>query len=562
MSSKTFDWSGEINQVITKSLVTTFGLDFLLFEDKKGGDVDTIQNVRQGIWATEAEKTKYDNKGDYKPAVLGNDGNPIYDYNGKVKKKDIYHNNSEYRVRGKKDAELKKSGLLHDKYRDSTMSVSEDRQLDHIISASEIHHDAGRVLAEKDGIKLANADTNLTSTHSYINNIKRDHSPEKFFNEVVPQKINQEKNQLIKKQEKIKTLPVDTPEQKDVKRRLENEINDHKKNIETLESINKTKSLEIVDSARDAYEKEVNSYYSSSKFFKSSLKTAGVAGIKMGLRETLGLILAEIWFELQEVIPSIYAKYKKIEFKVKSFLDDLKYTFLNIIERVKQRFKNIVASFRDATISGFFASLSTTILNIFLTTTKFWGKLIRESWLNLIKVMKMAFFNPENLSTGELTKATFKILSASVGLIVGMLIHESLAALNSMPLGNLVVDFVSALTSGIVILALNYFIEQNEIMQKFWSHLDQLKTKYEKILDNIKEINKELDDYILQLTRLEFGLNIDEISKFTEQLTQVNSELERNIVLKKEVEKQEIKLPFEMGNSESTRSWLLRLAKK
>ncbi len=43
--------------------------------------------------------------------------------------------------------------------------------------------------------------------------------------------------------------------------------------------------------------------------------------------------------------------------------------------------------------------------------------------------MKMAFFNPENLSTGELTKATFKILSASTGIIVGMFMHEGLAAL-------------------------------------------------------------------------------------------------------------------------------------
>ncbi|HRN46290.1 MAG TPA: hypothetical protein PLH20_16200, partial [Flavobacterium sp.] len=65
MSVKTFDWSDEISQVVTKSLVTTFGLDFLLFEDKKGGDVDTINNVRQGIWATEAEKKKYENREKY-----------------------------------------------------------------------------------------------------------------------------------------------------------------------------------------------------------------------------------------------------------------------------------------------------------------------------------------------------------------------------------------------------------------------------------------------------------------------------------------------------------------
>mgnify|MGYP000320047619 FL=1 len=142
-----------------------------------------------------------------------------------------------------------------------------------------------------------------------------------------------------------------------------------------------------------------------------------------------------------------------------------------------------------------------------------------------------------------------------------MLIHESLAALNSLPLGSLVVDFVSALTSGIVILTLNYFIEQSEIMQNFWAYLDRIKTKYEKVLDNFKEINKELDHYILELTQLEFGLNIDEISKFTEQLTNSNSELERNILLKQEIEKQEIKLPFEMGNAESTQNWLLGLVR-
>lgn len=331
--------------------------------------------------------------------------------------------------------------------------------------------------------------------------------------------------------------------------------------MDELKQVDSESMKKVDEKARAENEKQINSYYQSTKFFKASLTSAGIAGLKMGLRETLGLILAEIWFEIKAVIPSIYVKYKTVEFRIKNFLDDLKDTVLNIIERVKQRFKDVVSSFRDATISGVFASLSTTVLNIFLTTTKFWGKIIRETWLNLIKVMKMVFFNPENLSTGELTKATFKILSASIGIIVGMLMHEGLAALNSMPLGNLVVDFASALTSGIVILALNYFIEQSEIMQKFWSYLDQVKTKYEKILDNFREINKELDQYILQLTQLEFGLNIDEISVFTEQLNSANSELERNIVLKKEIEKQEIKLPFEMGNSESTRSWLLGLAK-
>lgn len=541
MSSKTFDWSDEINQVVTKSLVTTFGLDFLLFEDKKGGDVDTIQNVRQDIWATEAEKIKYENREKYDSAA--------------------YHQHHNYIQKGRNDKQAQENGTLKDKYRkDKNLSKGQNRDLDHIISAHEIHNDAGRMLAGLDGVALANQDSNLSSTASSINRTKKQHSVDKFLNNL-PETINNREIELSKLNQKLHGMPQSTPQERHEFQQVQDKIRKKQQSLDELKQVDSESMKKVDEKARAETEKQINSYYQSTKFFKASLTSAGIAGLKMGLRETLGLILAEIWFEIKAVIPSIYEKYKTVEFRIKNFLDDLKDTVLNIIERVKQRFKDVVSSFRDATISGVFASLSTTVLNIFLTTTKFWGKIIRETWLNLIKVMKMAFFNPENLSTGELTKATFKILSASIGIIVGMLMHEGLAALNSMPLGNLVVDFASALTSGIVILALNYFIEQSEIMQKFWSYLDQVKTKYEKILDNFREINKELDQYILQLTQLEFGLNIDEISVFTEQLNSANSELERNIVLKEEIEKQEIKLPFEMGNSESTRSWLLGLAK-
>ena len=541
MSVKTFDWSDEINQVVTKSLVTTFGLDFLLFEDKKGGDVDTINNVRQGIWATEAEKKKYENREKYDSTA--------------------YHQHHNYIQKGRNDKQAQENGTLKDNYRKGkNLSKGQNRDLDHVISAHEIHNDAGRMLAELDGVALANQDSNLSSTTSSINRTKKQHSVDKFLDNL-PETINNREIELSKLNQALEGMPQSTPQERHELQQVQDKIRKKQQSLDELKQVDSESMKKVDQKARAETEKQINSYYQSTKFFQASLTSAGITGLKMGLRETLGLILAEIWFEIKAVIPSIYAKYKTVEFRVKNFLDDLKDTVLNIIERVKHRFKDVVSSFRDATITGIFASLSTTVLNIFLTTTKLWGKIIRESWLNLIKIMKMAFFNPENLSTGELTKATFKILSASIGLIIGMLIHESLAALNSLPLGSLVVDFVSALTSGIVILTLNYFIEQSEIMQNFWAYLDRIKTKYEKVLDNFKEINKELDRYILELTQLEFGLNIDEISKFTEQLTNSNSELERNILLKQEIEKQEIKLPFEMGNAESTQNWLLGLVR-
>lgn len=561
MTAQAFDWSKEINQVVTKSLVTTFGLDFLLFEDKKGGDVDTIHNVRQGVWATEQEKQNYESRGEYKPFQLDEYGNKVLDNNGKAKRVDVYRNNV-YKKRGALDAEKKENLQLDDLYRNTKMKLNEDRQLDHVISASKIHDDAGRVLAGKDGIELANKDINLVSTHRYINNIKSNHSPEEFFNNIVPKKIIQQKEVLNEKLQKLDTLPIDTPAQRDTKRRLENEISDHQKNISVLENIDKETSSKVVENATNEYEKQINSYYTSSKFFTASLSAAGVAGIKMGLRESLGLVFAEIWFELKEQIPNIYAKYKKIEFKILDFLNELKETLLNIIERVKARCKELLLSFGTGTISGIFSSITTTILNIFLTTTKTWGKMIRETWLNIVNIVKLVFFNPENLSTGQLAKATFKILSASIGAVTGMLIHENLVVLETLPfLSAEIRGFLTALATGIITLGLNYFIEQSPVMVKFWAYLDQFKTKYERTSDHFKEINAELDRYVLELTQLEFGINVNELAQFAYDLEMANTEFERNIILKKEVELKNIELPFEMGNTESTKSWLLGLVK-
>ena len=60
-----YPWAKELEKTVINSLTTTFGLDFLLFKDKVGGDVDTIQNARKNIYATDASQQKYEQRGDY-----------------------------------------------------------------------------------------------------------------------------------------------------------------------------------------------------------------------------------------------------------------------------------------------------------------------------------------------------------------------------------------------------------------------------------------------------------------------------------------------------------------
>ncbi|WII95504.1 hypothetical protein LU276_01230 [Moraxella haemolytica] len=169
ITTEKFDWTGELNRTVTHSLVTTFGLDFLLFEDKKGGDVDTIHNARQGIWATDEARSTYENRGDYDAHA--------------------YHSHKNYINKGREDKQKHQSGELHDAYRNTTMKQGEKRHLDHIISAKEVHDDTGRVLAGLDGPDLANQNSNFQSTYDKINITKSQHSIEKYLNETFPKTI-------------------------------------------------------------------------------------------------------------------------------------------------------------------------------------------------------------------------------------------------------------------------------------------------------------------------------------------------------------------------------------
>ena len=75
-------------------------------------------------------------------------------------------------------------------------------------------------------------------------------------------------------------------------------------------------------------------------------------------------------------------------------------------------------------------------------------------------------------------------------------------------------------------------------------------------------INAELDNYLTELAKFDFNLNAEELQVFAKDLANCNNELERSLVLRAEVKKRDIELPFEMGNHESTRKWLSSLTKK
>ncbi len=534
-----YPWADELEKTVINSLSTTFGLDLLLFQDKQGGHVDTIFNVRQGVYASEEEKNTFDNR-------------PQYDSTA-------YHTHKNYINTGAEDKKSQKEGSLHDPYRNVFMGERENRNLDHVISSHEIANDPGRILADLDGVKLANQSSNLQSTSETINKSKKQ-KPIKSYIEQLPSLVSQHKSTVAGYEKALENMPRDTLEQQHNARLLEQKIVAGKNKIKELESIDVKGMQERDNEARKHYESILfKTYYSSNKFLRQTMNNAINAGVRLGIRQALGLVFAEIWFELREAIPRIISEMKS-DFSFKTFTKEVGETLKNIWTRVSEKFDEIISTFRSNTVAGMAGNIQTTLANIFTTTSKKYAKIIRELWIHIISGIKLVIFNPEKLEFVDLCKALVGILSAGVSAVVGSMLHAYLLPLCSFPFGGEVAAFVSALVTGIATIGLNYFLIYSPFAKALWEKFEQ-SMPYARELNKFRAINAELDRYLEEYSRLEFNIDADELFLFSLDLQKCNSELERNVILKIETEKRNLEMPFEFGNTESTKQMLKSLLK-
>jgi hypothetical protein len=536
-AAKDFPWAQELEKTVVNSLVTSFGLDFLLFKDKEGGNVDTIHNVRNGVWATDAEQQRYQQRGEYEGAA--------------------YHQHPTYIAAGKQDKTLHNEGTLHDPYRKQTMGSNEKRNLDHVISAKEVHDDAGRVLAGLNGVELANQSSNLQSTLETINKSKKQ-SPVDEYLQKLPGLIATHEATLANDRRRLETLPRNTPQEQQKARALEDKIRKTENKVTKLKEIDPEAMRKRDAEARAPYDQQINStYYTSSKFLRQTACAAGSAGVAMGTRQMLGLVMAEVWFELREQLPVLLDKLKH-QFRFEAFVESISLTLKGIWKRVKERFNDFLIAFKDGVFAGVLGSLTTTVFNILATTQVMAVKIIREIWGQLVKAIKLIIFNPDQLSFVELCQAVASLVSVGAATVVGSMAYAQLIPVCSFPFGAELAAFASALVTGVVTLGLNYFLLHSGVALKLWAYIESL-SPHASTVKEFQLINAELDRYLAELSQLEFNLDPEEMQAFSLELQNCNDELQRSEVLSKAVQARGIELPFEMGNATSTRNWLASL---
>jgi hypothetical protein len=377
---------------VLSALIGPFGLGGLVGKwDKNGGNVDTITNVRDKVYATGKEEGRYQDRGAYDPTT--------------------YHNHKDYIETNRKHSKAQDNGSLQDAYTGNTLTAHDNRNLDHTISAKEIHDDPGRILAEADGPTEANSFTNLNSTAETINKSKKAKTAEDFLADL--------KKTDSQRKEEIEALSR--------KQDLTDKERSRLKKLKTLENIDPEKMRKIDRKAREKYNNRLNKkYYCSKKFRVNVAQTGATEGATMGMQQALGLVFCEFFKATFDEIADIYKN------GFSNGLEDARFLYI-LKERLKRIAKRIAAKWKDAFkalgtgfISGFISNIVTVVINMFVRTGKRIVRVIREGLFSLLRAVKMLCFPPEGMTLAQAAHEASKLIAAGLAVAGGIALEQQI----------------------------------------------------------------------------------------------------------------------------------------
>lgn len=501
----------EYESVILKSLVTSFGLDFIV-HDQHGGDVDTVHNVRQiGI----DSKMKYknaDNKNDYEKRGA-------YD-------SAAYHKDPRYIAINKNVSEKKKKGELTDSYTGKKLARNAHVDLDHVVASKEIHEDRGRVLAGLNGFDLANNEDNLKPTKRSINRSMQDKDIDAYLADWEKKKPERKSRILALKEKSCLT----EKERKELEK------------LEKIDQIDPVRMRAENKKARKAYDAKIQkAYYTSGKFYKDTIIAAGNRGVEMGMRQALGFVFVEIYMGAEQELKGMPAN--------SSLQDMLKAVGTGVrngAENAKKKYKEIFSKFGEGMISGSIASITTTICNIFFTTAKNLVRNIRQIYASVVQAGKVLLFNQDNLMFGDRIKTSTVIIATGASVLVGTMVGEMIGKtpVGIIPgIGQIVQTFSSTLVSGLISCTLLVFLDRSKFMNALIDKLNAIPSE----VNNYREIAEAFERFAVKLGNLDidkFREDIERYQNITDKIVRSRSEEEMNKLLLSAYEAFDIKIPW------------------
>ena len=466
----------ETKNGIVSSIVGPFGLGKLMSAyDKEGGNVDTVHNVREGVYATTEEKQRYDERGDYNSSD--------------------YHGHKDYKSKNREDSQLQDKGTLSDSYTGNALDVNSNRHLDHTISANEVHNDAGRILAEVDGPSAANSESNLNSTSEHINNKsgKGALTSNEFLNKL--ERTAPERKARI--EELTGKQELTSKESRELER-----LNEH-------DAVDADRMRQIDENARNEYDTNINKdYYTSKKFVRSTLSTGVNEGLNMGGQQAFGVLLVEFFSASFAEIRLAF----NAGLEGESLYSDIKIRLERIGSKVAAKWKDAIKGFSGGFISGFISNLITTLINVFITTGKRVVRMIREGVFSLLKALKLIMFPPADMSYQQAVHEAMKLIAAGGIVVVGVLLEESIEKLVLgvpflAPFATIVTAVIVGSLTAIAMSLVTYLIDKMDLLgvikiEETKYVLNGINGSIGETLKRCENVTEDIDSFLYQDTPL------------------------------------------------------------
>lgn len=470
-------WS-EYERVIVHSLITTFGLDFLIV-DQDGGDVDTINTVNKTLsFKNKKYSKRYDDRGIYNEAEYHSAPN----YRSVIHEaREKYQNEGFNRIQDSYDPNNRLYFLTA-----SGANTWKKANLDHVIAAKEIHDDPARILANIDGLSLANDPNNLRFTSEALNKKMGNKSISEFIDwcDENPDKVNWGGVDG-------KGLPDD------VRKQLIKEDEEARKHYNaTLEK----------------------AYYSSPDFYADLASAATTVGIEMGLRQVTGMVFLEIYMECKRELSSIPSDcdidhcFGAIEKGIKTGID-----------KSKSNYKELFKQFGEGFAAGFFSSITTTLLNIFGYTKKNTIKYVRYGLTAAVQATNVLLINPDDLLLGDQFITAGIIMATGASNIVGSYVGDTLkeTPVGKLPhVGTYVCTFTSLLVSGLTSCTVLIAADRSKFIRNVIHNMNQYRTDY--------QITKEYSSKLIQLSAELSELDINDFEEKTNTYLTVSKMIFQN----------------------------------
>lgn len=355
---------------VLSAVVGPFGLGaFVSRSDRSGGNVTTVHNAKEGVYARKNDKYRRE---DYTRSK--NSEGKSFEGSGKSSV------GSEFTR-----SQLDTNNNLTDAYTGRRERGS-DTSPDHVVSNAEFHKDGGFMLDSERKADFATDTDNLASTRRDINQSMNDH---------------------------------------DKKEWLDSKQAGREQTNEEHYGVDRQRVNEKYEKGKATAKKHGPNTSDKVKYYGGRMASTGAReGVKMGTQQALGLVLCEFFKATFDEIQDIYSNGFSNGFDDSRFFHVLKERLSRIARRIAAKWKAAVSAFRDGFISGFLSNLVTVVINMFVRTGKRIVRVIREGFFSLLKAIKMLCFPPEGMSFAQAAHEASKLIAAGLAVIGGIAVEQ------------------------------------------------------------------------------------------------------------------------------------------